>query len=163
MTQAELNLLLLLQPLTSNRTTLAANVLKYCPSFVCQALCHGCVPSRSLSLSVTHKNHIQILIPPSQHIYERTWWVFFLLYDTIQRQGVKLIAPNQRSAQHSSITVSGILHPLPRLSEGPLLLYSSINSLFLFTLTIQISLTHRRSSPYPEPCYYLVSRLFRRC
>ncbi len=55
----------------------------------------------------------------------------FLLYDTIQRQGVKLIAPNQRSAQHSSITVSGVLHPLPRLSEGPLLLYTSINTLSL--------------------------------
>lgn len=123
MAHEDLNSVLLQHSLTSHNTgSKCAKILPFL-----------CLPSilpwtYTLSLCVTHKNHIQILISPLQHIYERTLWVFFRLYNATQRQEDKLIAPNQRSALHSSITVSGILHPLPRLSKGPLL-YSSVNTL----------------------------------
>lgn len=33
--------------------TMAANVVNYCPSRICQALCHGCISSGSICLSLT--------------------------------------------------------------------------------------------------------------
>lgn len=34
--------------------TLAANVMNYCPSCFCQAVCHGCISSGSIDLSLLH-------------------------------------------------------------------------------------------------------------
>lgn len=46
----------------SINTTLAANVVNYCPSCICQALCHGCISSGSIDLSLALIKRIFIIL-----------------------------------------------------------------------------------------------------
>lgn len=140
--------------------------MNYCPSCFCQALCHGCISSGSidLSLSLTLIKLIFIILFHLLSIFMRENLVgivfpffSFLFYETVQRRGVSLTAPNQRSALRSSIAVSCALHSFPQTQRQ--LSVTSLCHQHLGSnsaLTIQTRLTCGCSSPYPEPCHYPV-------
>lgn len=121
---------------SSNRT-LAANVMNYCPSYICQALCHGCISSGSidLSLSLALIKLIFIILFHLLSIFMREnlvgigfFLLFFLCFYMKLFREEELASPPQTRGRPwvlAQLSLALFIH-YPRLRQ--LLLHSAINT-----------------------------------